>query len=299
MGLNTHSLTVLNDWIKRGGRLGDTLTLGRLQLVPGRYESIESFHAVIRSTATNDQGQLSACKNVDDVLRLLGATSVASLDRSAYEGASLLHDLNEPLDPKYQASFDTVLDGGTLEHVFNFPVAIKSCMELVRAGGTLIICTPMNNQPGHGFYQFTPELFYRLLCKQNGYRVTSMIAYEKFTGGRHYEVTDPEVLGRRLRLVNHHQTELVIMAQREAMVPVLSAPPQQSDYAVRWAANAEGEKTPRARDWRLRLLQEVSTRARRWVPGLHHRVQGLVDQTRRGGQASFESQREAFRRVDE
>jgi SAM-dependent methyltransferase len=299
MGLNTHSLSILVDWMAQGGRLGDTLTLGRLQLVTGRYESIESFHSILRSASGADERTVSACKNVDDVLRLFGATSVASLDRSGYEGASILHDLNEPLDQKYRASFDTVIDGGTLEHVFNFPVAIKSCMELVRPGGSLVICTPMNNQPGHGFYQFTPELFYRVLSKESGYHVTSMIAYEKFTGGRRYQVVDPEILGRRLRLVNHHPTELVIIARRESVAPVLASPPQQSDYAVRWAADAEGEKSPRASDWRLRLVQELSRRARRWAPGLHHRVQSLVDQTRRAGKASFEDQREAFRRVED
>ena len=62
--------------------------------------------------------------------------------------------------------FDVVYDGGTLEHVFNFPVALRNAMELLRPGGRLFtIHTCANNLCGHGFYQFSRELFYRTLSQ--------------------------------------------------------------------------------------------------------------------------------------
>jgi 2-polyprenyl-3-methyl-5-hydroxy-6-metoxy-1,4-benzoquinol methylase len=53
-----------------------------------------------------------------------------------------------------------VFDGGTLEHIFDYPTAIKNCMKMVKPGGHLLLTTPANNWFGHGFYQFSPELFY-------------------------------------------------------------------------------------------------------------------------------------------
>ncbi len=35
-----------------------------------------------------------------------------------------------------------MVDGGTLEHIFNVPVALKSYMEMVRVGGHLILVCP-------------------------------------------------------------------------------------------------------------------------------------------------------------
>jgi len=69
-----------------------------------------------------------------------------------------------------------VIDGGTLEHVFNFPVAIKNAMQMVRAGGRLSLSPPANNYFGHGFYQFSPELFYRVLSAEKRVPLERMIA---------------------------------------------------------------------------------------------------------------------------
>src|SRR5439155_8100430 len=64
----------------------------------------------------------------EEFLKLLGAEEVVSIDISDYEGASLVHDMNEPIPDRWKGQYDLVFDGGTLEHVFNFPAAIKNCM---------------------------------------------------------------------------------------------------------------------------------------------------------------------------
>ena len=65
--------------------------------------------------------------------------------------------------------YTLVIDGGCLEHIFNFPVAIKNCMEMLQEGGHFIGITPANNLMGHGFYQFSPELYFRIFSKENGF----------------------------------------------------------------------------------------------------------------------------------
>jgi hypothetical protein len=34
--------------------------------------------------------------------------------------------------------------------------------------------TPANNQMGHGFYQFSPELFFRVFSQENGYLLRAL-----------------------------------------------------------------------------------------------------------------------------
>ena len=91
-------------------------------------------------------------------LRYLGASYVHSFDRSDYEGATHLHDLNQPIPERHKERYSLVLDGGSLEHIFNFPMAIRNCLEMVEIGGYFLATSPMNNFVGHGFYQFSPEL---------------------------------------------------------------------------------------------------------------------------------------------
>src|SRR5688500_15249018 len=55
----------------------------------------------------------------DAFLAELGAASVVSVDASAYEGATYIHDLNEPLPDELKRRFTAVIDAGSLEHVFN------------------------------------------------------------------------------------------------------------------------------------------------------------------------------------
>src|SRR5829696_928079 len=60
-------------------------------------------------------------------LEHLGAEKIVSFDASDYENASVAHDFNQPIPAEFRNRFSVVLDGGKLEHVFNFPIAINNC----------------------------------------------------------------------------------------------------------------------------------------------------------------------------
>ncbi len=166
-------------------------------------------------------------------LRVLGAGRIVSLDASGYEGASRVADLNTNIAPDLENAFTTVLDSGSLEHVFDFRTAIANCMRMVAPDGHLLIVTPANNMAGHGFYQFSPELFYRVLSESNGFSVERMFATE-LSSARWYEVADPAVLGARVQFRTFRPTYVCVIARRVALLPVLASPPQQSDYLARW-----------------------------------------------------------------
>jgi hypothetical protein len=196
---------------------------------------------------------------LEPFLRQLGARQVDSCDASAYEGATRVHDLNQPIPGDWEGTYDAVIDGGTLEHVFHFPTAIENCMRLVKPGGHLLLFTMANNCCGHGFYQFSPELFYRVLCPENGYQVERMVmftdgeGFSKILGleytfpiaGPWYAVQDPAAIRQRVMLLNHQPTILCVVARKISADSRIRTSPQQSDYVPQWQqAEASGPAPP-------------------------------------------------------
>lgn len=99
----------------------------------------------------------------------LGTVNLTVIDASPYEGADVIHDMNWSVGGEMIERFDAVIDCGSLEHIFNVPVALKNLASMVRIGGAIFITTPANNMMGHGFYQFSPELMFRVFSEQNGF----------------------------------------------------------------------------------------------------------------------------------
>lgn len=167
---------------------------------------------------------------VDGMMKELGASDVFSIDASSYEHASFIADMNEPIAEELYNRFSVVIDGGTLEHVFNFPQAVQNVARMVRVGGHILSVNGSNNFNGHAFYQFSPELFFRVFSEENGFKVESMILTECNEDGIWYEVTDPAVAGGRVQLINNARTYLMMRAKKIAEVPMFSRTPQQSDF---------------------------------------------------------------------
>jgi hypothetical protein len=177
----------------------------------------------------------------EGLLRFLGAQLIHSYDYSDFESATHVHDMNQPIGPECKEGYSVVLDGGTLEHIFNFPTAIRNCMEMVRLGGHYLAITPANNFFGHGFYQFSPELYFTVLSPENGFEIESMVAFEDVERPVWHEVANPRLTGARVTLQNDKPVYLLVVARRIACRPIFERTPQQSDYVPRWTGEAPGE----------------------------------------------------------
>jgi hypothetical protein len=254
MGITTSYAGFIIDAVASGMRLGRTLTLGHLTLYapPAAIEHLLVSRRAWPPGLTNDVflNRLSRSPYVDEFLQILGAESVDSMDASSYEDATIIHDLDEPVPKHLHEQFDCVLDGGTLEHVFNFTSALRSSMQMTRVGGHLILSLPANNCFGHGFYQFSPELVYRALSVQNGFEIVCMEAVEtslvqgfalgvpirEELAGPRYRMPDPADTGGRMELYSRDPTVLMVVAKRRSVVPIFATTPKQSDYVTLWKA---------------------------------------------------------------
>lgn len=265
MGLDINAVRFLIDARNQGVPLGEVLTIGRqhLNVYPAKMARVlEGQGLPPGAFRDGDPGHFA-----DPCFLSLGARQVHALDFSDFEGAKFVHDLNRPIGAEFKERFDTVYDGGTLEHIFNFPMALQNCMEMVKPGGQLFIHTAANNWCGHGFYQFSPELFFRALSRENGFVVERMIVHAVGPYGRWYEVKDPEEIRSRVEVLTFYPLQMLVRAKRVAAVPVFTQPPQQSDYTPRWqepaAAGKPGEAAPLAKRY-----TPVRPRLARFFPGV-------------------------------
>ena len=239
MGLDINAVRFLIAAHQRGVRYQDVLMLGRqdLNVYPKKMVQELSRHGFPCEAFRSGD----SVRYAEPVFQALGATRVRSMDASSFEGAEFVHDLNLPIGPELQEKFDLVYDGGTLEHIFNFPQALKNCMEMVRVGGHLMLHTITNNWCGHGFYQFSPELFFQAFSAPNGFAVERMVAHIVGPYGRWFEVSDPEKIRQRVEVVNTLPLHIWVEARRVELKPVFATAPHQSDYTPRWNPTTKPE----------------------------------------------------------
>ena len=234
MGLDDKGTQFLLAARRLGVSFERTATIGRQRLYLTPRLLRRRLGAFGISTTAEDTRRLFDENGFGEpLLRLLGASQTVSIDASAYEGASRILDLNHSLPPDLEGAFTAVIDAGSLEHVFDVPTAMRNCMRMVTPGGYFLAITPANNTMGHGFYQFSPELFYRVFSDANGFSVERMLVTGT-SSTRWFEVADPTSIGTRVQLRGVRPTYLCVAARRVEMRSVLDTPPQQSDYVTRW-----------------------------------------------------------------
>jgi hypothetical protein len=212
--------------------------------------NIESSCSIGRQELRSSQKELSTLLNansihlqsdynfkyLDQLLRELNCKKFDSIDYSDFEGATLIHDFNLPLSTKLYYDYDFVFDGGSLEHIFNISEAIKNSMLLVKPGGHYIGIHPCNNQSGHGFYQISPEFYFRVFTEENGFKIKKLYAYKaKSRNNVIYEIDDPNNVKSRVSIISLGPVNLFVLAERINKNIPFKTYPVQSDYAALWS----------------------------------------------------------------
>jgi hypothetical protein len=243
MGIDLNGAQLLIMERKNGLSFERMATLGRQGLHANRPALISVLREAGYEISTDRMRKLldPTIEYSEELFGLLGAREIIAIDVSDYEGAQIVHDMNRRIPDSLASAFDLVLDSGTLEHIFEFPTALRNSAQMVRPKGSFISITMANNFCGHGFYQFSPELFYRFLCSKNGYVVESCIIWEDVPGSMFYQVPDPDAIRTRIDLTSDFGTYMIVKANRLGDIS-REFIPQQSDYVQRW--NRSGEVRP-------------------------------------------------------
>ncbi len=235
MGIDLNHAQILIRAQKNGVSFERTATLGRQRLLCERHTLISVLRGSGYQMPEDSVLRLLDPTNEysEELFRVLGAKEILAVDASGFEGARIIQDMNLPIPDSLASSFDLVLDGGTLEHIFDLPTALRNATRMVRPNGRFISATQANNFCGHGFYQFSPELFYRFLCPENGYVTEYCILWEDIPGSNFYEVPDPDLVRDRINITSEFGIYMIVQARRQGKVSETFIP-QQSDYVRLW-----------------------------------------------------------------
>jgi hypothetical protein len=249
MGIGNHGLQFLR-FAAKHAQFGRVATIGRQELGLDKNE-VCSLIGV-----RPECGHEKYCDSL--LMQHFGATCVDSWDYSNYEGASHIADLNKPLKERLP-TYDTVIDSGTLEHIYNAPQALLNVSELCRDGGQILHMSPGNNFCGHGFWQFSPELFFSLYCESNGYSETRVFLASEYRTDIWYEVVKPEH-GQRANVISF--TPVFVLCRTVKVRKCCHDSVQQSDYIHTWQQNESTQPQIETRPvWRAKLRSALQTTA--------------------------------------
>jgi hypothetical protein len=249
VGIGYHGLQLLR-FAAKHAQFGRVATIGRQDLGLDRKEVCSLIG--VKTGYEHEK----YCDSL--LLRHFRATCVDSWDYSDYEGASHIADMNKPLNERLSA-YDTVIDGGSLEHVYNAPQALLNVSELCRDGGQILHILPGNNFCGHGFWQFSPELFFSLYCGSNGYADTRIFLASEYRTDTWYEVIKPE-RGQRANVISFTPTFVLCRTVKARKCCHDSV--QQSDYIHIWQQSEATQPQVETRPmWRAKLRTALQTSA--------------------------------------
>ncbi len=220
MGIDAHVLRLLQYAASRES-FKATATIGRQNV----HVSDSVLQETLRLPPNKHYGPFCEELLVDS----FGATSVTSFDASDYEQASVVHDFNKPLD--HGCLYDTVLDFGTLEHIFDVSVAFQNVAALCKPNGRIIHALPANNYNGHGFWQFSPELFFSLYSSSNGFAHTEVFIAE-LDDEKHWWKADVPKNGIRVEYTSASRSYVLVLTRKQAAQTAQNV--QQSDYVANW-----------------------------------------------------------------
>lgn len=254
---------------RRKAYRGALLTLGRQQVDATRTQverqAAHLSYALDRAALPDAQQLMDS-----SFFGALGFAEVSSLDASAYERATFIHDLNDARIPaELEARFDVVLDRGTSEHVFHIPNLLTGLRRMVKPGGRIIHYVASSNHIDHGLYMFSPTLFVDYYLA-NGFSLPCV-----WLVAAHWQRARPrvEVFEYQpgcLEKISHggldgRGYQVFCVAER----PLQDGPeviPQQSRYTAAWPTPAEPSAAPRERAVR-RVLRGALHAVRRSVIG--------------------------------
>jgi hypothetical protein len=119
--------------------------------------------------------------------------------------------------------------------------------------------SPCNSLAGHGFYQFSPELMYRVFSVQNGFEISFIriamahnLSVEQTTDHHVYDVMDPAKYGGRVMLACQDPAVMLSLAVKRSDVEPFTKPVLQSDYIEKWSGQA-----PLQLNWKGRLVENL------------------------------------------
>jgi|GEM_PF-1301965 len=239
--INLDLVPVLQLLTNRYHLAGNVMILGRQEVgfSDDGYSLLKKTGVLLEGLEKDRSGKFTQ----EVILKSLGFDDVHSIDVSDFEGATHIIDLNtkNTLPDEVIEAYDLVLNGGTLEHCFDIVQSLRNTIGLIKPGGNFLHFGPMNNMVDHGFYQFSPTLWFDFL-QLNGFEIlvsASIKVVKEHSGETCYNLYPIEPFETAHLSMGGIEERLIqmVLARRLTDTPLTSQSPNQSFYAPKHGEN--------------------------------------------------------------
>lgn len=174
MGINKQALSIILNEHRYRPITGRYLNISKqtVSITPESLRALFDDYAIDRSqldqlidTETFDEMTRAALRDGitaihdHDLLSCFSNAEYNSSDRSDYEGASVILDMNEAVSDQYHNQFDFIYTGGTGDNVFDPVTLIRNTAKMLKAGGRIVHMEVAAGYPG-AYLMFSPEWLY-------------------------------------------------------------------------------------------------------------------------------------------
>lgn len=222
MGLDANGIDAVFIAIQHCKSKRRMLTLGR----QGIYISWENF----RTRSEHGYSQYA-----EPFFTHVGFDVIDSIDYSNFEECTIVHDMNKPIT--IPNKYDFIFDGGCTEHIFNTPQVFDNIIKLLDIGGVFCSVTVNNNFSGHGFYQFSPELYIQMFQKEYGMELLELYITEVDSYPSEWiNVKTSDYYRQEFKFNNTKPVYIITIARKthESSVTLVDKSPFQHSYKIDW-----------------------------------------------------------------
>lgn len=150
------------------------------------------------------------------LLRRKGFKKIYSLDYFD-QRADLRHDMNVPIPRSQHERYGTLIDIGSIEHVFDTRQCMENCLKMIRVGGVYFLHTCVNGYYMHGLHVFSPEALVKAVAI-NGFE----IEYCKFSTNFGVPVTSSHPLAADANIL------IWLVARKKRRISKFTCPQQDN-----------------------------------------------------------------------
>ncbi len=204
--------------------------------------------------------------NSQYLFTMLGSKSVLASDASKYENPDLIINLNKKLSRNLHNKFENIVDIGTLEHIFDTKTTLENYVKMLKKGGYLLIAVPSSNMIDHGFYCFSPTLFFDYFSL-NGFDILSSYLRESSPFIYEYKskIYEYKNLGMEIPFLSDRAVEFIILMKKKKNVKKLIVP-NQSVYIKKnnWKNNKK--KPIITKTQKYKLFKELIFKSLMYLP---------------------------------
>jgi len=174
MGLSPSSIKLLIQFDKKYQFEGPILSLGNQEIwasyadLKGYFTEMGSSYTEPKAVVPHTSYTFSSDPNLAELAKdfvharvffeMMGMSDYADMDKFDSDKPTYLHDMNLPVPGNLRESQSLILDGGTIEHIFDVRQVMENIVQMLKPGGCVVHISSYSID--HGFYGLSPCLFY-------------------------------------------------------------------------------------------------------------------------------------------